>query len=128
MLSFEPLPIPDLRDRWLEHYEHVLRSSVHTVARYRTATQHLLNFLRAQRPVQLASLFTARDAVMQRQPGQGHVVALRRHRVRLDAVGEVAGHLLSDLQQPVADDAQRQVDRRQALLSVDQLVWSGATG
>src|SRR3954453_19390633 len=62
VLSFEPVPIPDLRQRWLDHHEHVLRSSVPTVARYRTATEHLLAFVRDVRPVRLASQFSARDA------------------------------------------------------------------
>lgn len=62
LLSFEPVSIPVLRERWLDHHEHVLRSSVHTVARYRTATQHLLGFLQDVRPVRLASAFGSRDA------------------------------------------------------------------
>lgn len=41
-LSFEPIGIGDLRDRWLSHLEHVLRSSLRTIQRYRTATEHLL--------------------------------------------------------------------------------------
>ncbi|HET6573366.1 MAG TPA: hypothetical protein VFG68_07180 [Fimbriiglobus sp.] len=44
-LSFEPIAIPDLRARWLDHHEQVLRSSVHSIVRYRTATDHLLRFL-----------------------------------------------------------------------------------
>jgi hypothetical protein len=31
MLSFEPVSIPELRQRWLDHHEHVLRSSVATI-------------------------------------------------------------------------------------------------
>jgi integrase len=31
VLSFEPLAIPELRDRWLRHHEQVLRSSVATL-------------------------------------------------------------------------------------------------
>lgn len=62
VLAFEPVAIGDLRQRWLDHHEHVLRSSVHTVARYRTASQHLVDFLRDVRPVRLASQFTPRDA------------------------------------------------------------------
>lgn len=61
LLSFEPISISQLRDRWLEHHEHVLRSSVHTISRYRTATDHLLNFLE-HHPVKLASLFSSRAA------------------------------------------------------------------
>ena len=44
-LSFEPVSVPELRQRWLEHHEQILRSSVQTVSRYRTATEHLIRFL-----------------------------------------------------------------------------------
>ena len=44
-LGFEPISVPDLRDRWLEHHEHVRRSSLQTISRYRAATQHLLDFV-----------------------------------------------------------------------------------
>jgi hypothetical protein len=37
-LSFEPITVEELQRRWLEHHEHVLRSSLHTIRRYRTAT------------------------------------------------------------------------------------------
>src|SRR5579864_1300045 len=37
-LSFEPITIPTLRERWLQHHELVLRSSVQTIRRCRTAT------------------------------------------------------------------------------------------
>jgi integrase len=60
-LSFEPLSVPELRRRWLDHHEHVLRSSAHTVARYRTATEHLLRYLAAH-PVKSASYFTVAHA------------------------------------------------------------------
>ena len=43
-LSFEPLSNAELREQWLHYHEHVLRSSVATVQRYRTATAHFLNF------------------------------------------------------------------------------------
>lgn len=56
-LSFEPISIPDLRERWFDHHEHVRRSSVQTIRRYRTATEHLLSFLRDVRPLRLASDF-----------------------------------------------------------------------
>jgi hypothetical protein len=61
-LSFEPLPLPELRRRWLDHHEQVLRSSVQTVRRYRTATEHLLRFARDVRPLRLASHFGAGHA------------------------------------------------------------------
>jgi integrase len=54
-LGFEPIAIPKLRDAWLAHHEHVRRSSLATIARYRTATQHLVNFLDEVQPVRRAS-------------------------------------------------------------------------
>ena len=45
LLSFESLRLKELQQRWLEHHEHVLRSSLQTINRYRTATDHLLRFL-----------------------------------------------------------------------------------
>ncbi|MDB5306174.1 MAG: hypothetical protein JWO38_376 [Gemmataceae bacterium] len=60
-LGFEPIGIPDLRARWLEHHEQVLRSSVQSINRYRTATDHLLRFL-DRHPVRHAALFHATHA------------------------------------------------------------------
>src|SRR3954466_8087876 len=60
-LSFEPVPLTELRRRWLENHEQVLRSSVRTIHRYRTATEHLVRFL-AVRPVRNASQFHAPHA------------------------------------------------------------------
>ena len=48
-LSFESIAIPELQSRWLRHHEQVLRSSVQTINRYRTATAHLLAFLNSAR-------------------------------------------------------------------------------
>jgi integrase len=62
LLSFEPLAISELRERWLQHHEQVLRSSVQTINRYRTATAHLLHFLQDVRPVRLASQFRVAHA------------------------------------------------------------------
>ena len=61
-LSFDPISIPDLRSRWLENHEHVRRSSVQTIRRYRAATEHLLVFARDICPVRLASDFRSRHA------------------------------------------------------------------
>ncbi len=44
-LGFEPIAISDLRMRWLEQHEHVRRSSLQTIRRYRTATAHLIHFI-----------------------------------------------------------------------------------
>lgn len=54
-MSFEPISIPDLRQRWPDHHEHVLRSSVHTsVAKWRDYSKliiardaHVLDCFRA---------------------------------------------------------------------------------
>lgn len=61
-LSFTAISIPELQRAWLEHHEHVLRSSVATVNRYRSATDHLLNFVRHLRPIRQAAQFSAQDA------------------------------------------------------------------
>jgi hypothetical protein len=48
VFSFQPLSVADLRKRFLDYHEHVLKSSVATLARYRSATQHLEDFARTQ--------------------------------------------------------------------------------
>lgn len=60
--SFESVRIDELQRRWLDHHEQILRSSVHTVRRYRTATQHLLDFVAAQCPALQTSQITAQHA------------------------------------------------------------------
>ena len=44
MFSFTPLTVPELNHQFLDHHEHVLRSSVATIRRYRTALKHLEDF------------------------------------------------------------------------------------
>jgi hypothetical protein len=61
-LSFEPISIPDLRQRWLDHHEHVRRSSLQTIRRYRAATEHLLCFVQKACPVRHASDFRPQHA------------------------------------------------------------------
>ena len=61
-LSFEPIPIPKLREHWLTHHEQVLRSSVQTITRYRTATDHLLRFLEDVQPVRSVAEFRVAHA------------------------------------------------------------------
>jgi integrase len=55
--SFEPIGLPDLRRAWLDHHEYVLRSAVSTIDRYRSATEHLLNFVRDQQPMRVVAQF-----------------------------------------------------------------------
>ena len=44
LLSFQPIGVPELRRQFLDYHEHVLKSSVGTLSRYRAATQHLEDF------------------------------------------------------------------------------------
>jgi integrase len=61
-LSFERVTMSELRRRWLDHHENVRRSSVHTIRRYRAATDHLLRFVDKVRPARDASAFGASHA------------------------------------------------------------------
>jgi len=58
-LGFEPISIPDVRERWLDQHEHIRRSSLRTIGRYRSATQHLVNFIANECPVRRVSDFRA---------------------------------------------------------------------
>lgn len=62
LLGFEPLSIPELRERWLTQHEFVRRSSLPTIRRYRAATEHLLNFVNQQHHLRHASDFRPADA------------------------------------------------------------------
>ena len=62
-LSYEPISVPELRQRWLDHHEHVRRSSVATIKRYRVATEHLLTFVAKNCSVRHACEFHARQAM-----------------------------------------------------------------
>lgn len=44
MMSFVPVGVPDLVQAFLDHHEGVLGSSIATVARYRTALRHLVDY------------------------------------------------------------------------------------
>jgi integrase len=61
-LGFEPISVPAVRQRWLDHHEHIRRSSLHTIRRYNSATQHLLNFIQDVRPLRRVSDFHAVQA------------------------------------------------------------------
>jgi integrase len=45
LLAFTPISIPDLRQNFLAFHEHVLKSSIATISRYRAATNHLEVFI-----------------------------------------------------------------------------------
>jgi integrase len=61
-LSFEPITIAELQQRWLGHHEDVLRSSVQTIRRYRSATNHLLEFIDRRGTAQTTSHFLTHQA------------------------------------------------------------------
>lgn len=60
-LSFDSITIPALREQWINNHETVKRSSLQTVNRYRTATEHLMRFLE-KTPVKSAALFQIANA------------------------------------------------------------------
>jgi len=62
LLSFENISIPNLRQRWLQQHEQVLRSSIQTIRRYRAATEHLLTFVSTVTPIRHASQFRVTHA------------------------------------------------------------------
>jgi hypothetical protein len=61
-LGFVPISIPDLRQQWLDHHEHVRRASIRTIERYRAATDHFLRFIAGTWPVRRVSDFRASHA------------------------------------------------------------------
>jgi integrase len=84
-LGFEPIGFSELRRRWLDHHEYVRRSSLETIRRYRTATQHLLDFLTDVRPLKRVSDFRPQQAEefvrylrTKRVPPNGHKNAATR--------------------------------------------------
>ena len=46
LLTFTPIAVSELRRQFLDYHEHVLHSSVGTLKRYRSATQHFEDFVR----------------------------------------------------------------------------------
>jgi len=94
-LSFEPIAIPDLRERWLQHHEQVLRSSVQTINRYRTATEYLLRFVTTVRPVRHASHF-----------GNSHAEEFVRH---LRTIQVAANGHKNTLKRPLMDKGIRYI-------------------
>jgi hypothetical protein len=62
LLGFEPISIQELHQRWLDHHEHIRRSSMQTVCRYRAATAHLVRFVETECHVRNVGEFGARQA------------------------------------------------------------------
>ena len=88
-LSFQPISIPDVRQRWLDFHEHVRRSSVHTIRRYRSATEHLLEFVRDERPLARVSDFRSQNA-------EGFIRFLRMKKVAPNGRKKVRKQTLRD--------------------------------
>ncbi len=63
LFAFTPLPVAELRKRFLDYHEQVLGSSLPTVCRYSTATRHLENFARTQGANRPAHLLDAEQFV-----------------------------------------------------------------
>ncbi len=61
-LSFEPISLVELQSRWLANHEQVRRSSVHTIRRYRAATNHFITFASGARVPQVTARFRAAHA------------------------------------------------------------------
>lgn len=61
-LGFQPISVAELRQNWLNHHELVRRSALGTICRYRSATQHLLDFLVDSRPLRRVSDFRPQHA------------------------------------------------------------------
>src|SRR4051812_7101413 len=60
--TFESATLADLRGRWLAYHEHVRRSAVRTIDRYRTATEHLLRFAARAGVPSATAAFSAAEA------------------------------------------------------------------
>lgn len=50
LLSFRPVRLSDLADKWIDQHETVRRSSIATVRRYRTAVRHLTHYVEQVHP------------------------------------------------------------------------------
>jgi hypothetical protein len=66
LFAFTPLPVAELRKRFLDYHEHVLGSALPTICRYSTAARHLENFARAQGANRPAHLLNAEQFVRYR--------------------------------------------------------------
>ncbi len=78
LFSFTPVTVAELRRRFLDHHEHILRSSLATVRRYRAATQHLENFASGQPAHELDAEAFVRHLRTIRVAPNGHAKATRR--------------------------------------------------
>ena len=61
--SFQSIKITELQERWLDHHETVARSSLKTIACYRSATNHLIVFVTGSRMPASTGQFRVEHAV-----------------------------------------------------------------
>lgn len=82
ILSFEPVGVADLREKFLEYHETILQSSLSTVSRYRTATSYLIRFVEQTCPSAKAHEIDPERFVAflrtQRVASNGHKAASQR--------------------------------------------------
>jgi len=86
LLDFVQIRVADLQRKFLEHHEQVLRSSVATINRYRTATQHLVDYATAE----------AGNPSVHELATLGFVAFLRCRRVSANGHANTAKRLLRD--------------------------------
>jgi integrase len=89
ILSFQPVSVFNLRQRWLSYHEELLRSSLATIRRYRAATDHLLQFVKTVRTANSADAFTISTA-------EEFAHYLRREKVSPNGHPNTAKKLLRD--------------------------------
>ena len=80
--SFTPISVAGLQQRFLEHHEHIARSSLSTISRYRSASQHLVNYVEQRGAPKHAHQIDADDFVrhlrQKRVAPNGHRRARKR--------------------------------------------------
>jgi len=82
LFDFNPLSVSELQRAFLQHHEAVLRSSLATIQRYRTATQHLVDFVAQRQPAATAHEVSAAEFIgfLRSRPvsPNGHVNTAKR--------------------------------------------------
>ncbi|MEX0611200.1 MAG: tyrosine-type recombinase/integrase [Pirellulales bacterium] len=78
LFSFRPVLVAELQRSFIDYHEHIVRSSLATVSRYRTATQHLVNFGRELAAHEIEVEAFVRYLRILRVAPNGHANARRR--------------------------------------------------
>ncbi|HET6423258.1 MAG TPA: site-specific integrase [Planctomycetaceae bacterium] len=77
--AFLPVSVTELQAKFLTHHEEVLRSSVATIQRYRTATQHLLDFGGSAPAHEVSTTEFVTFLRSRKVSPNGHVNSVKRH-------------------------------------------------